>query len=356
MTSVKFLKAEGNDSNSKSPYSERNAKIGSIKLNDATKVIDAIEYTTEGYKSYSDLAVTTIDVFVDETEYEAYGFGTKVDGIYPLVLVVEGVGAYNATTRFAVVTDGYNESTTDDGDEIFELPVLYNGEATVLSVSDEAESQLANVKRGDAIFFQTGSDGYIDEIDVIFSFGGTPDYDDLLATLKPGNDVNVVGKEVVYPMTTDENGDPAYYTDYVTDWYTTKSDAVQLVFGPVMESNSSYFTLGSIKADGDKYITNKLEEMKAKSDGGYLDIGTTSDTKVYVFDYSASRKADQMTVGTVDSILESTFIEDNNDSNGDVIVWNNKVDGEFVNHASVNFAFAKVVDGDATDVFVFLAK
>ena len=357
ITSIKFLDdpVKGNEE-----YSAKNVKIGSVKISEATKIVDAIEYLETG--KLADLTVGSIEALVDDTVYEAYAYGTKYsDGTYPFVLILSGEGAYNETTRFAVITKSANASYDEENDEdVYNLPVLYNGEATELVISSDLEEKIDTYKRGQVIFFQTGSDGYVDQIDVIFSIGDKPEYAKLVATLKDGNDST--NNFVKYPTTDGEavaEDGKNLYADFVTGWNTAESDAIQLVFGPVVDKGNSDFALGSITSVTDLVIGKDADDKDIKytglvsyrdksikkDKGGVLEIDTSDATNVYVYDFGQSKDDYQLKKGV---ITATTFAEVNNANEGDTVLWGNEK-----NTKKVYFAFAMLVDGEATDVLVF---
>ncbi|MBQ3038052.1 MAG: hypothetical protein IJD30_02620, partial [Clostridia bacterium] len=335
-------------------YDKNTSTIGSIKLDRSTVIFDAVIYVAEGYNSYSDLGIASADDLVEGTQYEAFAFGeASSDGAYPLVIVTSAVINYNAETSFAVVTGALTHTEDVYGNFVYGVPVLYEGEATDLWVSHDAEGDdVTSLNRGDVIFFMTNNEGYVDQIDVIFSFGDEPAYSDLTATLVEDNDMKIIDNGIVrYPV--DDSG--CMPPDFAKEWYTTQFDAIQLVFGPVMEKGDSYFTLGSIAYD-DEYglITNKYNDIRNGA-GGCYEIDYTQDTNIYVYDYAQTRKDARLYAGG--SIVATRFADAYNANGGDTILWDYVGDfGECVNKSSVNFAFAKVVDGEATDVFAFLAK
>ncbi len=95
--------------NGKEEFKARNNQIGSIKMGEATKIVDATKYADD-----KDLFAATVDSLTDETNYKAYAYGTKVNNVYPFVLITDGESAYNAKTRFAVVVE-------DEIVDIFEI-------------------------------------------------------------------------------------------------------------------------------------------------------------------------------------------------------------------------------------------
>ena len=353
--------------------------IGNVKMNDATKVIDAISYTEDlkagKIPTYSDLSTASLSSFANESDYTAYAFGDRnSDGTYPLVIVTDAGGNYTADTRFAVVTKqpstGVDDATQDD---IYTLTALYNGEETDFVVNDDVDvngavgsnsDAMLNLQKGDVIVFVKDGKGNIKTIDVIVSasaLGVDTGYE------KVAENAFKTGKDAVAISTVGAK-------NWVTDWNKTTSgadlskDVTQLVYGPIVEKKNSYFKLGKIvKATGSEGFTDDngkaispaytgLYTDKSKTSGAdiqAMEINITSDTKVYVWDYSKTNEKVQLSDGDAGTgaIVATTIANSNLFNNRDVIPWDNAgvKDG-------ANFAFAKVVEGDATDVFVILAR
>ena len=352
--------------------------IGNVKMNDATKVIDAISYTEDlkagKIPTYSDLSTASLSSFANESDYTAFAFGDRnSDGTYPLVIVTDAGGNYTADTRFAVVTKqpstGVDDATQDD---IYTLTALYNGEETNFVVNDDVDvtgavgsnsDAMLNLQKGDVIVFVKDGKGNIKTIDVIVSasaLGVDTSYAKVATNAFDGTatkGISTVGAK-----------------NWVTDWNKTTSgadlskDVTQLVYGPIVEKKNSYFKLGKIvKATGSEGFTDDngkaispaymgMYTDKSKTSGAdiqAMEINITSDTKVYVWDYSKTNEKVQLSDGDAGTgaIVATTIANSLLYNNRDVIPWDN----EGVK-AGVNFAFAKVVDGDATDVFVILAK
>lgn len=352
--------------------------IGNVKMNDATKVIDAISYTEDIVASkkptYSDLSTASLSSFANESDYTAFAFGDRnSDGTYPLVIVTDAGGNYTADTRFAVVTKqpgpGYDKDTQDN---IYTMTALYNGEETDFVINDDVEvngavgsnsDPVLNLQKGDVIVFVKDGKGNIKTIDVIVSasaLGVDTSYAKVATNAFDGTatkGISTVGAK-----------------NWVTDWNKTTSgadlskDVTQLVYGPIVEKKNSYFKLGKIvKATGSEGFTDDdgkavspaytgLYTDKSQTSGAdikAMEINITSNTKVYVWDYSKTNEKVQLSDGDAGTgaIVATTIANSNLYNNRDVIPWDNAgvKDG-------ANFAFAKVVEGDATDVFVILAK
>ena len=82
-----------------------------------------------------------------------------------------------------------------------------------------------------------------------------------------------------------------------------------------------------------------------------MDIEITDKTNVYVWDYSIENYTRQLKVGAAGLIVAATIPNSFMYNDREFIPWSN--DGV---RDGANFAFAKVVDDEATDVFVILSR
>jgi hypothetical protein len=324
-------------------------------MSDATKVINAIEYKDNTYGAVSDLTAETVAYFADGVEYEAYAYGDKMsDNTFPLVVVVEGESAYNAETRFAVVTAAASEDTDEIGDEISVIPVLYNGEEVdVIAADTVVGTSPANLEKGDVIFFQVDNKGYIDRIDVIFSMDANNlyDYEDMLAaSIVNGN----FSSAVVYPDMDLATSGTQLPADFVTAWHTTAQDAIQIVYGPVVKAADNYFGIGQI----DSTLTTNVANAITSSSTNYVyEIDLADATNIYSYNYKLNKN--QLSLDGY--ISESSVTVDA--TNEDIIDWNLTLfdkDGNGTVASSetaviadgIVMALPLVVDGEAVDVLV----
>ena len=354
-------------------YKASTGAIGSVKVNDATKVIDSINYCANGYDDYSDLSIASKGSLVNSTNYTAFGFD-KNDGYHQLVLVTKGKAAYNENTRFAVVADSTGSTQSEvTHEDVVTIPAYWYNTAegadnskqvTLIGNNDVYdEGEASKLQTGDVIVFTLDSNNEIDKFTKIFSFaGGVPEQDEL--TKK----AIVAGDAKTLPTLGGAIANPS--TDASSNWSKTwdnsdkagEDDPIQLVFGPIVDKNGdkgftvAKITSGTYDYDGKSQsglITN-LSLGKGVA-GGVYDIDMTSDTAVYEYNYANSKK-NRLALGSTSSIVKTSFSDSCLADDKDIIPWDLDLDGEKVNRASVNFAFAKVVDGVATDVIVFLAK
>ena len=288
-------------------FDERNSKIGNIILNNGTVVIDASEYKTS-----ADLDIASVNTLVNDVEYTVYAFGevSKIDNSYPFVLVMNGKGTYTEDTRFAVVTKAPYASIKEDGEEGNMIEVLYEGSDDIQTFFIDEDTDYDTIDKGNVVVMSAYADGDIKEIKVIY------------------------------------NGEIAVPTSkWDTAWNTSKDMETSLIYGSVVEYNGRKY-LAQIK-DGKTYLDLEPTKDAIESEGAVLDIVTTQDTLVYVYDKNAS-KNNQYFVGTEDDIVTTQIDHLINDNEPFTIDWGSEA-------AAVN-AFAKVVDGVITDIYVIIEK
>ncbi len=400
ITSLKFINAAASAS-SKTEYNERTNAIGSVRMTSATKIIDAISYADKYVNSYpdakiSELAISSLDALVNGVEYIAYAYGDRdSNNAYPFVIITEGESVYTKDTILAVATKALGYSTDADGDEIFTLTALYNDgtdagktEAQVLEVSYDAkvgataitESNYAGlVKKGDLLVFQVDGKNQISQIDIIMTgLLGDTETDYTNKTVN-GTFTAISTDEDTYGLFTL----PAEADKWTKSWKrsTYTSDYSNLVYGIITDKGDSFFDLAQVEKvtsaivddKGDKDTSNDVTLVAANSlitkltntditaadtakdfEGKVLNVGLSDATRVYVYDYNES-KSDMLRVG-VKADIAKTMISDvykeivNND---DIVNWSKQFDGKAVKDTlTINFAFAKIDNGVATDVYV----
>ncbi len=357
-----------------SEYRVRTNAIGAVKMNSSTQIIDAQDYNDKTTPSYSDLKVGSLaTTFKDGVNYTVYNFGTKnnSDGTYPLVIVTAGEGKYTKDTHFAVVSSAPRK-TSDGSKEGYTVELLYNGEQKDFFVTDDAnvndkvitDDFTVDTKKGDIVVFDVNASQEITDIVTIFS----PD-----ATISIGSKYETTAEKFLAASVSGSAFKFNLPTKWLTGWSANTSDRASIVSGVILGKQSGYFTLGQIK-DGKTYLD--LQAGKYKKDdlnnvGGVIDYTITDNTKVSVFDYTKSRSADQYYAGGAADIV-STVVSDaykydeksysykfdgeaTETYEGEAVDWNGTLSGETKKNyqlIEMNFAFAKVVDGVATDVFV----
>lgn len=339
--------------------------VGSIRMNESTKIIDATTYNDEDQQS-SYLEPASLSDFVDGVEYEVYGYGERLsDGTYPLVVVVRGGSAYTENTRFAVISSNMPNPAydPDTGSFIYTMDVIYNGGTALLKTVDESELEVydydnysvdaSELRKGDVILFR-GSPDSVEQIDVIFR-----------GSEYVGDYANTVNKLLQIGDNSDKIGIPtdAYgetiYSKWTTDWDPVFMEQnVQLVAGPIIEKGTGYFTIGKIaESTYDDYYSDYYTGLytdiygDSSAEDGVLEINFSDKTNVIVYNYFYPEHV-RLAAGTTGDIIASTIPQSyclGDDRN--IIPWDTLVDENF----PINFAFAKITNGEATDVFVINA-
>ena len=404
ITSLVFPKSY--DGKDKKEYVEvdsseyRPTRVGAVRMNSATVIIDATAYYEEWIEmtkvegvvtdpyvnnpSVADLAIGSLETFVDGIEYKAVGFGDRdASGAYPFVILLEGIGAYTEDTAFAVVDRALKVSTNETGEEGYGLVAYYKDseekveffvayDATVDGKDIDSKKYADALEAGDVIVFQTNAKGDIDEIVTIFD----------ATKAKLGKYADTVTASLTKAF--------ASLITLPTDKWTTawepqdNSINTSLVYGVIASKTGSSVTLAQVANGSYDYMDNGEKKTKTglftnldvevdskdadKEEatlGGVMEFTVTDDTNVYVYNYAATSTKDRLGKGTHADII-ATFIPESQKLEGTkgnkIIAWDRVVDDcgtenpaddiKLRDANAIYFAFAKVVDGDVTDIFV----
>ena len=360
VTSLEIAKIEKSAASGDDSFKSSNNSVGSVKMSASTKVIDATDYcdVTTTSPTTTDLSTSSLSAFVVDTEYKVYAYGDRnSDGTYPMVIVTYAGGTFTNTTSVAVLSQTPEEGTDNDGD-IYNVTAYYVGsdkEQKLVANDDvvvyynSSAIDVTSLAKGDIIVFERDGAGKIKRIDKIVSgaaFGTETSYEQVVTNAFAGT----TSAAIKLPMGT---------STWTTAWSSkdstypsTNKDVTQLLYGPIVNKNGNVFTLGTFSTtDKTTAKTNIINDIDTTNTlGDSLEINITDDTKVYVYDYNkASRQ--RLSVGTKSDIMSSIIPKTATEEDGDIIVWSKVADTD-----TVNFAFVKAVDGDATDVFVILDK
>lgn len=300
-----------------SEYKARTGKLGNNTISATTPVIDAsaIETVREA-KTASNYSVFANDSFVDGTSYVYYAFK---DNTYVSFVVLMEVGTtFGETSRFAVVQKAAVEHYTDDDDECELMLALYNGqkEQELLFVPGVADDLAA----GDAFFFETDSDGFIDTVYEVYNFanGATTELPSaLLPSGTDGWDYNI--------------------------WDTGYS--IQLATAAVIEVSDKLVTFASLDfiAGGELDTNVDLDDTQ---EDGIVTYAVADDAVAYIYLASDNYKADakeQFTAKAVSSVKASKI--DKYEVEGEDGVY------EGIDMDDVTEALVMIVDGDVVAIY-----
>lgn len=332
-------------------YQADEKKIATVKLNDSTKILNAISYFDEYAPTTADLSMVTVDDLVDQIGYTIYTCGSPDEnGVYPFVMLAYGERYPVQLTQIAILTAPLSYSA--ENNDCYLVKALYGMEEVTFTTTDylsvyqgeNMEIDPANLQKNDLVAFSFNSQGEIREItkilgenDIGLSYG----YEEVRQ--------NAENNKTLFAIRT------PYGVGWTTEWsshFDRTANMAHFVYGPILEKHSSSFTLGTYTDDLKTNLYNSIDQCSSsiQSDsgrGGTLEIYLTDKTNVYVYDYSATTK-NRLTVGTKSDIMTSYIPS--------YAMTDNTINWSDVGDSVVNFAFAKVIDGDATDVFVILAE
>jgi hypothetical protein len=290
-----------------------------------------------------------------------------------MVIVTSAGGNYTYETNFAVLTATPGQGVdSETGDDIYTVEMFYQGEVfegeTAVKANDDVvvkgASDILALRKGDVIVFVKDNKGNIKAIDVLITaadLGVDKGYEAVVAEAFDG--------------TAPEADIPADANNWTTTWTVDEDpssisqakEVTRLVYGPVVEKKANYFKIASVaKADAEDIYPYGADEAveynglftnlaAENGKGGVIDVIIDSNTKVYVYDFMKTNSKLQLAVGSTADIAANILNKASLFNDGDYIAWDGAADvADSDVQAGTVFAFAKVVDGDATDVYVIL--
>lgn len=302
-------------------YDADNNKVGSVKMNDNTVVLDASDYISS--EKISDLK--KVSSFVDGTEYSVYGYDKLSDGTYAFVLVVDGFGGYNDDTQLAVFVKNTSELDSE-GDSKDAATVIYNGEQKSYILDG---GSTAGLSKGDIIIMKINSSNEVEDIKVVAQL-----------KLFSGSTRNAFLSTDLFSFAAPK---PESVTSKWDSAAPTKSE-VELDFGVITDKSSSSVTLVPYNASTSTSVEKEWDINK-------------DTTKVYIADFSEDSDKNTLKIGTISDITKTAITKNAKDSD-DNIYWEsspNPKTGDYVADEDLNFAFVKAVDGDVTEIIVIVA-
>lgn len=247
-----------------SEYKESSSKIGSVKVSDATTIIDLTSTKKDDYKAM------TKDNLKNGTTYTVYGYNKSTsDSSYRFVLVTAGIGGIDSTSELAVFVESGTDAD-EDGNDVDTMTVLVGGEKTTLLVDADADDvDVTDFAEGDALIFSTNTSGEIDSVLPVFAakgvLNGAVDYDEF--------------RDGIFEDTALLDDDTVAALESIADSNVDEGD-VSLAFGAVVKNGNGY-TLAKIKTDDGIYVD--------LSDDDNVDLDL-SDATIYTYNFSNNKR------------------------------------------------------------------
>ncbi|MDY3972187.1 MAG: S-layer homology domain-containing protein [Clostridia bacterium] len=247
-----------------SEYKESSSKIGSVKVSDATTIIDLTSTKKDDYKAM------TKDSLKNATTYTVYGYNKSTsDSSYRFVLLTDGIGGIDSTSELAVFVESGTDAD-EDGNDVDTMTVLVGGEKTTLLVDADADDvDVTDFAEGDALIFSTNTSGEIDTVLPVFAAKGVLNDADNYEAFRDG----------IFEDTALLNAATVTELEGIADSNVDEGD-VSLAFGAVVKNGNGY-TLANIKTDDGIYVD--------LSDDSNIDLDL-SDATIYTYNFSNNKR------------------------------------------------------------------
>lgn len=313
------------DSAGAKEYKASTSRLGSDKVDDATVVLDLSSWVENRSNAVTLVSTSSL---VDGAEYKYVSATNKSTKVLPFVAVYDGFGGWNNETQMAVVSKKL--STSVDGITRNVLEVYYNGELTQITCADDSIG--SELKEGDAIIFDTDSDGYVDKIEKIMTASvGATKYD-FFKGIKAGTAIN-----------TNLSGANAL---------TGPDGKVTFVLAPVISKTSSEI---EIPVGADYASTIKCDSAINSKEAWYVSINDTDtisyadDVNVYSYKGNNSNGY-KVSKGAAASVIASS-VPSVGYLDSDSIYINLGAKDETKSMNTITFALLRVYDDEVQEVY-----
>ncbi len=349
-------------------YSANTNRIGSTRLSETANVIDISEAYQEmgpqnstSYAS-SDITSSGVSMFEDGATYTVLVANrSNTDSTYRFVLVLDGTTGIMLDSPLAVVVSTgegtYGEDTLAFAKVVTAGDATNDDGTTDLYFSDDYSISDINMVKGDVFTYTLDGDGTINNFHKVFDAVDASRYDrQMFEDYAVDADVaaDQTDDEWLEYMTvpTVEDGVETFLPgiDLPAKWHSSvlNSDKyVRIAFGPIVDRTTNSVDIARIVDSGndgaDRYYTS-LDDI--------FTLAYAPDVNVYTIDYSMS-SSERIAKGAAGSVLKTNIVSNAQDEN-DTIYWNRTDEGGAYYISEINYAFAKMVDGEVTDIYVVL--
>ncbi len=299
------------------------SKIGSIKVSDATVIIDISNVNNK-----DEYKVVTVDTLTDGEEYTVVGYDkSSSDSTYRFVLITDGLGGVGPTTELAIfLGEEIVEDANDNGSEKTAYNFAAdNDEGYVQLILDDTVTGEDDYEEGDVLLYATNAAGYITEIHPVFADTAMLDsesYESFSAAVMANDGAGILAA-----------------TDFATLLSSDRED-VDVVFGPVVNKVGDTYTIGTALNSG------KVDF----NDANNVEVTMTSDSKIYTYDFSIGSSFSRVLVDDGMLYTPSTKSAFDKDANGDLTdvldLTNDNVKEDVV------FAVVRTNDDDVQEIYL----
>lgn len=343
-------------------YKASTTKLGTAKMNEATKVFDlsgrdnVADWNDTDKYSTSDLIAGSLESFEDGEEYTIYHGDKNTAGYARVVVITQGVSSVGVGATIAIV-DSVNEGMVD-GAERYEFDLLTadsSGEIVSLYIDEDEVINASKFSRGDVIVYSLSAAGEMKKITKIFSVADVASddavtYDDAFAFFKDN-------AKFADPSGNYNNW---FFESTVPSWdksnLTSNNGYARVGFAAIVDRSAAGLTLAQFKkAAAEDVVEGKIAEGDYISKGEDVqEMDIAADANVYVYDFNERDRAgsNRISAGVIGSIAKTNvpngqILEDTDGS--DIYNWS-----EIDSVENANYAFFKTIDGEITDILVII--
>ena len=320
--------------------------LGEIKLSESeVSILDISDYDMSKSGRCPEL---TVSMLVSDVEYKGYVLGQiDEENKHQLVLITKGQRAWHVNTPWTVFVQT-NSLETDMG-VCDGIDMMIDGELRSMPLKDGVSVE--DMKSGDIFFYCINDDYQIEEIRMVTAPGElSKSYQDFYdGAVNAGFDIL---DENTSAQFADKDG--TVMGAFAKD--NNKLDC-ELIAGPIVDVDSygAYIvTPEALERQNGNISSFKIDRYK------YYYFA--DDMNVYLYDYSVKRSKDRVSRGGIHNIRKSSFERDSyvGDKSDNIVDFKKELElirewsGGNVDFGNVNFAIAKVVEEEITDIMVII--
>lgn len=317
-------------------FSERNAKVGSAKMSDLTKILDmskVADSTAWAGSLTGKVSAGTLDSFADGENYTViYGGEKFTDGTFPFVIVTEGEASISPASAFAFVKSTGKSVNEADGITYASATVIEGKEEKTVFFENDS---MTGIARGTVFVYSLNNEGLIDEYNVLFDAADSIKFADVAGYAN----AKYATKSADYA--TSLYFDVAKATDLPDSWKDlNRTDKFARVgCGVLVDKTAADITVGKLEQVGGKWQTSE-----------YDDIDLAADVNVYVYDNNKVA-SERPSIGSTGS-LTATKIARNYYETADENVYQWEAAGK----TAVKTVFFKTYEDEITDIVVVVPQ
>ncbi len=279
-------------------YKGRTARLGTSPIVETTYVIDA-RSTLDGSDPRSASSYAKFDAkdFVDGTDYRYVSIRPSTS--YTAFVVLSKIGTkFGANSRFAVVTKLGNLGETEDGDSVYKVEALVDGEKKEMLFDTDVYNDINNdgttgdtLAVGDVFFYEVDGDGFVNKVFRIWNGSTFTTLYQAIAAVKGADQTTALDPDD-FIITDEVKNGWNFNLANVSATYgglTSVADSdIQLAMGYIVPGADGSMTFANIVSP--LATINSNNDMTGTSDNGVAVFALDSDAVIYEY-YAANPSA-----------------------------------------------------------------